>query len=102
MEKKKKIEVYDRKIVYAGDVVELIEYKRPIISGYQNKIEKQQREQTQEVKKENFDRSMRRTRKKIMDYVNCNFDDRSSFLTLTFKENMRDLELDLSSKLQFT
>ena len=28
-----------------------------------------------------------------MDYVNCNFDDRSSFLTLTFKENMRDLEL---------
>ena len=93
MEKKKKIEVYDRKIVYAGDVVELIEYKRPIISGYQNKIEKQQREQTQEVKKENFDRSMRRTRKKIMDYINCNFDDRSSFLTLTFKENMRDLEL---------
>ena len=41
MEKKKKIEVYDRKIIYAGDVVELIEYKRPIISGYQNKIEKQ-------------------------------------------------------------
>ena len=92
-EKKKSIEVYDRKIVYAGDVVELIEYKRPIIAGYQNKIEKQQREQTQEIKKENFDRSIRRTRKKIMDYVNCNFDNRSSFLTLTFKENMRDLEL---------
>lgn len=93
MEKKKKIEVYDRKIRFAGDVVECIEYQAPIISGYKNKIEKQQREQTEEVKKENFDRSIKRTRKKIMDYVNCNYDKRSSFLTLTFKENMRDLEL---------
>lgn len=93
MEQKKKIEVYDRKIVVAGDIVEMIEYKTPIISGYKNKIEKTSRIQTEEVKKENFDRSIKRTRKKIMDYVNCNFDNNSSFLTLTFKENMRDLEL---------
>ena len=93
MENKKNIVVYDRKIVIAGDVVECVEYKRPIITGYKNKIEKQEREKTEEVKQENFNRSIKRTRKKIMDYVNCNFDKNSSFLTLTFKENMRDLEL---------
>ena len=41
-------------------------------------------------KKERNERSLRRTRKDIQDILNANLDDRSYFLTLTFKENLKD------------
>lgn len=38
------------------------------------------------------ERSLRRTRKKIQDILNANLDDKSYFITLTFKENIQDYE----------
>lgn len=54
---------------------------------------KKQREQ--ELKKEKnikerSERSLRRTRKRIQDLLNANLDEKSYFLTLTFKENIQD------------
>lgn len=43
-------------------------------------------------KKERSERSLRRTRKRIQDLLNANLDDKSYFLTLTFKENIQDYE----------
>ena len=55
---------YDRKVVCCGNVLEVYEYKEPIKTGYKNKIEKKPREQTLEVKLENFHRSIKRTKTK--------------------------------------
>lgn len=43
-------------------------------------------------KKERSERSLRRTRKRIQDLLNANLDDKSYFVTLTFKENIQDYE----------
>lgn len=43
-------------------------------------------------KKERSERSLRRTRKRIQDLLNANLDEKSYFLTLTFKENIQDYE----------
>lgn len=85
---------YNKKMVLCGNVIEVYEYQEKINSGYSNKIEKKERVQSEEVKKENFARSIKRTRRKIRELVNCNFDnDNSSFLTLTFKENLIDYDV---------
>ena len=46
--------------------------------------------QTEKAKKERSERSIRRTRKNIQDILNANLDDKSYFLTLTFKGNIQD------------
>ena len=46
--------------------------------------------QSNKYKKERTERSIRRTRKNIQDILNANLDDKSYFLTLTFKENIQD------------
>ena len=88
---------YDRKVVCCGNVLEVYEYKEPIKCGYKNKIEKKPREQTFDVKLENFHRSMKRTKTKIRQLVNTNYvPGKSSFLTVTFKENLRDYDVAFS------
>ena len=86
--------VYDAKIVIAGNVCEVTTYKEPILTDFKNKTEKKPREKTEEVILENQKRSIRRTTKRIRDLANANFvPGRSSFLTLTFKENLTDYEV---------
>lgn len=86
--------VYNKKVVFCGNVIEIYEYSSPVVAGYINKIDKLPRNQTDEVKKENFIRSMKRTKRKIIQLVNTNFvPNRSSFLTLTFKENIVDYDV---------
>lgn len=86
--------IYNKKVVFSGNVIEIYEYSTPVLSDYVNKIEKFEREQTEDVKKENFIRSMKRTKRKIIQLVNTNFvPNKSSFLTLTFKDNIRDYDV---------
>lgn len=85
---------YDVKIVECGNVIEIYKYNTPIISGYKNKIEKEPREQTEQVKQENLQRSIKRSKRKIFELVNTNYvEGKSSFLTITFKENLTDYDL---------
>lgn len=85
---------YDTKVVYCNNVIEVYQYKTGIASGYKNKVEKTVREQTDDVKKENFRRSLKRTKTRIRQLINTNYvEGRSSFLTLTFKDNMRDYDV---------
>lgn len=46
--------------------------------------------QSNKSKKERTERSIRRTRKNIQDILNANLDDKSYFLTLTFRDNIQD------------
>ncbi|MGL6125467.1 MAG: rolling circle replication-associated protein, partial [Metamycoplasmataceae bacterium] len=74
--------------------MEVYEYLEPIKEGYKNKIEKQEREKTTLVKLENYSRSIKRTKQTIRQLVNTNFcQDSSSFLTLTFKNNITDYDV---------
>lgn len=85
---------YDFKIVECGNVIEIYKYSTPIISGYKNKIAKEPREQTDQVKQENLQRSIKRSKRKIFELVNTNYiEGKSSFLTITFKENLTDYDL---------
>ena len=59
------MESYDVKIVECGNVIEIYKYNTPIISGYKNKIVKEPREQTEQVKQENLQRSIKRSKRKI-------------------------------------
>lgn len=89
--------IYDRKVICCGNVLELYEYKEPIKSGYKNKIDKKKREQTIDVKLENFHRSIKRTKTKIRHLVNTNYvPGKSSFLTVTFKDNITDYDVAFS------
>lgn len=89
--------IYDRKVVCCGNVLEIYEYKEPIKTGYTNKIEKKKREQTKEIKLENYNRSLKRTKQTIRQLVNTNYcPNKSSFLTLTFKENITDYDVAFS------
>lgn len=85
---------YDVKIVNCGNVVEIYKYSNPISSGYKITKPRQAREQTEQVKNENLQRSIKRSKRKIFELVNTNYvKDKSSFLTITFKENITDYDL---------
>lgn len=85
---------YDVKIVNCGNVVEVYKYKNTIQSGFKVTQEKKQREKTEEVKNENLQRSIKRSKRNIFELVNTNYvKNKSSFLTITFKENLTDYDL---------
>ena len=85
---------YDVKIVNCGNVVEIYKYSNPISSGYKITKPRQAREQTEQVKNENLQRSIKRSKRKIFELVNTNYVKyKSSFLTITFKENITDYDL---------
>lgn len=85
--------IYDTKIVQSGHIIEVYKYQRSIKG---RKLtpgnEKGKREQTKEVILDNSRRSSERTRKTVRNLINANFDNKTSFLTLTFKENVKDIE----------
>lgn len=86
--------MYDVKVVNCGNIVEIYKYKQAINTGYKVKKEKQVREKTESVINENLNRSIKRSKRKIFELVNTNFvQGKSSFLTITFKENITDYEL---------
>lgn len=85
---------YDVKIVNCGNVMEVYKYTNPIFEGFKVVKPRQPREQTEDVKNENLQRSIKRSKRKIFELVNSNFvENYSSFLTLTFKENLTDYDL---------
>ena len=88
--------MYDVKVVNCGNIVEIYKYKQPINTGYKVKKEKNIREKTEDVIKENLNRSIKRSKRKIFELVNTNFvKNKSSFLTVTFKENLTDYDLSM-------
>lgn len=84
---------YNTKIIKSQNHIEIATYKKPVITGHKNTVQKNTREKTDEFIKENQDRSIRRARASVSRIVNANYDCNynNSFLTLTFKEQIRDL-----------
>ena len=93
--------VYNKKIVRTPSYIELWEYEQPIISNktkkdstLNKKEETKQRRKFDELTPEEQNKRMERMKKtrqhakwELLRLVDCNFDEKTSFLTLTTKEN---------------
>ena len=86
---------YDKKIIISGKVIEVYEYKNNVLYGYKDtKKDKKGRssEASDEDKDINREKVLSRARKDLRRLINSNIEKYSKFLTLTFKENVTDLD----------
>ena len=92
-----KPKAFNQRIVKSGDVYEIYDYENPVFTGFSSKGGRHHAINTShEVKEENRERALTKTRKDIRNLINCNFNrygEKSKFLTLTFKEDVTDLAL---------
>ena len=88
-----KIKQYDFYIKISKNIKIIKKYQMPISQGYKNTKCKNKRIQTEKVKKENNLRAMRRSMEKVKELIYCNYDIDSKFVTLTFKDDIYDLDL---------
>jgi hypothetical protein len=89
-------EVYYKKIIVSGDVAEVYEYENAIIKGFKsNGGRHHQFDTSDENKVINRDRVLSKAQKEIRRIVNSNFNQwgqTTKFLTLTFSENVTDID----------
>ena len=86
---------YDKKIIISGKVIEVYEYKNNVLYGYKdNKKDKKGRSVAADQEDQNINREkvLSRARKDLRRLINSNIEKYSKFLTLTFKENVTDLD----------
>ena len=87
--------MYSNKIVVAGNVVEVYEYQTPVIYGYSdNRKTSKGRQVSADLKdkEKNREQVLSRARRDLRRIINSNIKKYSKFLTLTFKENVQDLD----------
>jgi len=91
---------YNTKIIQSS-ITEIYEYGEPIAYNYTNPLTNEKAERitfndaTPEMKKERVERMKKRylnERWKISRLIDVNFDNRTSFLTLTFRDNVQHIE----------
>lgn len=87
---------YDKKAVIAGNQLEIYEYEKSVIYGYKD-IKKgfrgRQSIASDEDKEINREKVFKRARTNLRRLINSNIESDSKFLTLTFKDNITDLDL---------
>lgn len=98
--------VYNAKVVEMGNVIEVVRYKNPIFVGYKSKkkdpFKKLNKKITFKDSLTSFNQSIKRTKRKIFELINCNHIQGSSkFLTLTFGENVTDYDQAMYSFKKF-
>ena len=86
---------YDKKVIIAGNQVEVYEYEKSVIYGYSDSKKGSRGRQavaTDEDKEINREKVFKRARTNLRRLINCNVESDSKFLTLTFKDNITDLD----------
>lgn len=86
---------YEKKMIISGDIVEIYEYKNPILEGYDIKKYHECGRgfvANDEDKKINRSKSLNRASNRVRRLINANVGEHSKFITLTFKENITDLK----------
>lgn len=86
---------YNKKVVMAGNVIEVYEYEKTVLFGYEDNRKNSKGRQavaSDEDKQKNREKVLSRARKDLRRVINCNIQKYSKFLTLTFKENVQDLD----------
>lgn len=86
---------YDKKVIMAGNVVEVYEYDTGVQFGYKDiKKNSKGRQATanDDDKEKNREKVLARARRDLRRLINCNIQKHSKFLTLTFADNVQDLD----------
>ena len=88
---------YGLKVIQSGKIVEIYEYKNPVFYGYSDSkkscgLKGRQVVANLDDKEKNREQVLSRARRNLRRIVNSNIQENSKFLTLTFKDNLQDLE----------
>lgn len=86
---------YRRKVIVSGKQIEVYEYENDVLYGYSDKkktIRGRKSVANDEDKEINRDKVFKRARTDLRRLINCNIEEDSKFLTLTFKDNVVDLD----------
>lgn len=86
---------YNKRVVISGNQIEIYSYEKDIIYGYKDKKKKSQGRRSvanDEDKEINREKVFRRARTELRRLINSNVEEDSKFLTLTFKDNVIDLD----------
>lgn len=86
---------YDKKVIIAGNVIEVYEYEKSVHFGYKDTIKNSKGRgsiASADDKEKNREKVLSRARKDLRRIINCNIQKYSKFLTLTFKDNVQDLD----------
>lgn len=93
-------ELVNMKAVVSGNVIEIYNYTEGYLQGYEDKIKKSGRkaDYISEDHEENRDKTLQRARTNLKRIINSNVNAYGNyltpkFLTLTFKENLQDLDI---------
>lgn len=78
---------YNTKVIVYGDFYEIYKYQKNILKKQKTKMITKKR--TREGSRSSF--SLNRTRNTVRRLVSANFTNKSTFITLTFAENMQDI-----------
>lgn len=90
------MESYNKKIVRSGNMIEVYKYKNPIYYGKtkkqfvrQNRINENDERRKEELQK----KSSKRAKRDLTRIIYCNVKEGSKFLTLTYTDNIEDLDI---------
>ena len=86
---------YNKKVVLSGNIIEVYEYENDVLYGYQDKKKSTKGRSSvanDEDKEKNREKVLSRARKDLRRLINCNVEKYSKFLTLTFADNVQDLD----------
>lgn len=87
---------YNKKVIVSGNIVEVYEYENNVIYGYKDtkKVSKGRNSVANaEDKERNREKVLSRARKDLRRTINANIQEYSKFLTLTFADNVQDLDV---------
>lgn len=87
--------VYNKKVVVSGKVIEVYEYEKEVLYGYSDTKKKSSGRRSvanKEDKLINREKVLSRARRDLRRIINANIEKYSKFLTLTFKDNITDLD----------
>lgn len=90
------ISSYAKKAVVSGDIIEVYEYKKAILQGYDIKEYHscgRGFQASEEDKQMNRKKTLHRARRDLRRLVNCNIAEYSKFVTLTFREDVKNIKM---------
>lgn len=86
---------YNKRVVISGNQIEIYNYDNAVLYGYKDKkkeVKGRRSVASGEDKEINRDKVFKRARTDLRRLINSNVEEDSKFLTLTFKDNITDLD----------
>lgn len=86
---KKVVNIYNKKAIISGNIVEIIYYQIPVFEGYENKSTGKKKTKSDTKKRTN---NINQSKMKLRRLINSNITGKDLFITLTYADNMCDID----------